>query len=224
MEFIARYYPFYISGTVATLCIAVITVFFGTIIGVFVSLFRLSRNPLLSAPANLYVQVLRGTPALLQVMIFYFGISRLVHIPSVYIGTVNLARFIPGCAALAINSSAYTAEIVRAGINAVPIGQTEAGYSLGLTKAMTMREIVLPQAVRNILPALGNEFISVIKETSLLSVIAIQDLLFVASNIQASSYLIMEPLYVAAAIYFTLTCCVSAALAYLEKRLARGWR
>lgn len=216
------YGPLFLKGALTTIGVAVVCVLFGTLLGILIALLRISSNKLLKALATFYIQVLRGTPALLQVFIFYFGLSMIISIPSVHVWGVNLARLIPGCIALSINSSAYVAEIIRSGINAVDKGQSEAYYSLGLNKWMTMREIILPQAIRNILPALGNEFISMIKETSLLSVIAVSELMFVADTVKAATYRTMESLFIAAIIYFCMTCVVSLLVARFEKKLARS--
>ena len=169
------YGPLFLKGAATTIGVAIICVIFGTLLGILIALLRLSSNKIISSLAYFYIQILRGTPALLQVFIFYFGISAILRITTIHIWEINIARLIPGCIALSINSSAYVAEIIRSGINAVDSGQMEAGYSLGLNRKTTMREIILPQAIRNILPALGNEFVSMIKETSLLSVIAVSE-------------------------------------------------
>ncbi|HLQ40906.1 MAG TPA: amino acid ABC transporter permease, partial [Tetragenococcus sp.] len=157
-----------------------------------------------------------------QIFIFYFGISAVIRIPTIYIGDVNLARLIPGCIALSINSSAYVAEIIRSGIQAVDKGQSEAGYSLGMSKKLTMREIILPQAIRNILPALGNEFISMVKETSLLSIIAVSELMFVADTVKAATYKTMEALLIAAVIYFIITGVVTLLVGKMEKKFSKS--
>ena len=216
------YGPLFAKGAVTTIGVALVCVLFGTLLGIFVALLRISENKIVKGIALFYIQVLRGTPALLQVFIFYFGISALVQIPSVHIWGINIARLIPGCIALSINSSAYVAEIIRSGINAVDVGQMEAGYSLGLNRRITMREIILPQAIRNILPALGNEFISMIKETSLLSVIAVSELMFVADTVKAATYRTMESLLVAAVLYFAMTCVVSLLVAQVEKKMGQS--
>lgn len=215
------YGPLFVKGTATTIGVALICVILGTLLGVIVALLRISSNKLISSIAFLYIQILRGTPALLQVFIFYFGISSVLTIPSVHIWDINIARLIPGCIALSINSSAYVAEIIRSGINAVDHGQMEAGYSLGLNRYITMKDIILPQAIRNILPALGNEFVSMIKETSLLSVIAVSELMFVADTVKAATYRTMEALLIAAAIYFLITWVISWLVLLLERKLAR---
>ncbi|GAA3026085.1 ABC transporter substrate-binding protein/permease [Tetragenococcus solitarius] len=216
------YGPLFLKGAATTIGVAFVCVIVGTLLGIFVAMLRLSPNKIINTIAFFYIQVLRGTPALLQVFIFYFGLSAILTIPAIHVWDINLARLIPGCIALAINSSAYVAEIIRSGINAVDKGQTEAGYSLGLNRRTTMKEIILPQAIRNILPALGNEFVSMIKETSLLSVIAVSELMFVADTVKAATYKTMESLFIAAVIYFMITWFVSWLVSLLEKRLERS--
>lgn len=216
------YGKLFLKGTITTIAVAFICVICGTLLGILIALIRLSENRLFSGVAAFYIQLIRGTPSLLQIFIFYFGISAVLKIPTIYIGDVNIARLIPGCIALSINSSAYVAEIIRSGIQAVDKGQTEAGYSLGMSKKLTMREIILPQAIRNILPALGNEFISMIKETSLLSVIAVSELMFVADTVKAATYKTMEALLIAAVIYFVITGVVTLLVSGMEKKLSKS--
>ncbi|MCF1685602.1 ABC transporter substrate-binding protein/permease [Tetragenococcus halophilus] len=216
------YGPLFLKGAATIIGVALVCVVVGTLLGILIALLRLSSNKVINTIAFFYIQVLRGTPALLQVFIFYFGLSSIMTIPAIHIWDINIARLIPGCIALAINSSAYVAEIIRSGINAVDSGQTEAGYSLGLNRRITMQEIVLPQAIRNILPALGNEFVSMIKETSLLSVIAVSELMFVADTVKAATYRTMESLFIAAVIYFMITWFVSWLVSLLEKRLEKS--
>jgi len=216
------YGSLFLKGTVTTIAVAFVCVILGTLLGVIVALIRLSKNKIIASLAALYIQILRGTPSLLQIFIFYFGISAVIRIPTIYIGDVNLARLIPGCIALSINSSAYVAEIIRSGIQAVDKGQSEAGYSLGMSKKLTMREIILPQAIRNILPALGNEFISMVKETSLLSIIAVSELMFVADTVKAATYKTMEALLIAAVIYFIITGVVTLLVGKMEKKFSKS--
>ncbi|MDN6730848.1 MAG: ABC transporter substrate-binding protein/permease, partial [Atopostipes suicloacalis] len=216
------YGPLFLKGAATTIGVALVCVVVGTLLGILIALLRLSSNKVINTIAFFYIQVLRGTPALLQIFIFYFGLSSIMTIPAIHIWDINIARLIPGCIALAINSSAYVAEIIRSGINAVDNGQTEAGYSLGLNRRITMQEIILPQAIRNILPALGNEFVSMIKETSLLSVIAVSELMFVADTVKAATYRTMESLFIAAVIYFMITWFVSWLVSLLEKRLEKS--
>ena len=157
-----------------------------------------------------YINFIRGTPILVQIYIVYFGLFSF---------GINLADSAAGIAALAINSGAYVAEIVRAGIEAVDHGQIEAARSLGMTSASTTRYIVIPQAIKNILPALCNEFIVVTKNTSMLSIIGIHDLMFNTDTIRGNTMLAFEPLIIAAIIYFTVSYVISKLIQILERRL-----
>ena len=223
-SFLPKYLPYFVHGTLATLIISVLTVILGSIVGLFVALLKLSKNKLLKAIASVYVEIIRGTPAMLQIMICYYGLSNILPIPELFIGDLDMSRVIPGCIALSLNSGAYVAEIIRSGISAVNIGQTEAAYSLGMRPGKTMRYIILPQAVRNILPALGNEFVTIIKESSVLSVIGIAELLFSTDIVKGTTFIAMEPLYVAGIIYFVLTFTTSRIIAYFEGRMSKGVR
>lgn len=224
-SFIPRYYMYFIDGAMVTILISIITILFGTIIGVFMALMKLSKNRILSTIANIYIEILRGTPMLIQILIG-FGLLQGVF-PTFFLNigvlSIDFGRLIPGMIVLSLNSGAYVAEIVRGGINAVNFGQREAAYSLGLRPGQSMRYVILPQAVRNILPALGNEFIILIKDSSLLSTIGIYELLSSAQTVISSSFIPMEPLYIAAAIYFVLTFLTSRLLNVFEKKLGKGY-
>lgn len=226
-SFLGEYLPYFLSGVVVTLIISVITVFFGSVIGVIMALMKLSSVKPLRWLANIYIEILRGTPMLVQILIGYGLLQPLFQsAPIIQIGIldVDFSRLIPGIVALSLNSGAYVAEIVRGGINAVNVGQMEAGNSLGLRPIQTMRYIILPQALRNILPALGNEFITIIKDSSLLSSIGIYELLNSAQIVISNSYQPLEPLYVAAVIYFILTFLTSRLLAVYERKLGKGYQ
>lgn len=184
---------------------------------------RMSDFKVLSWLARCYVSIVRGTPAMIQVMLIYYSLSKLLELPDVSILGSSIARIIPGSIALGINSGAYTAEIFRSGIISVPKGQTEAGLSLGLDELTTMTSIVLPQAVRNVLPALCNEFISLIKESSVLFYIGVQDLTAQALGIGGTLYDFVPPLIVAAIIYFILTFLLSQGVSVLEKKMGRKY-
>lgn len=163
---------------------------------------------------------------LLQIIISMGLLHNFISLPVVPIGVldIDLGRLFPGIIALSLNSGAYVAEIVRGGINAVDIGQFEAAGALGLGKTQTMRYIILPQALRNILPPLGNEFIVLIKDSSLLSSIGIYELMNSAQIVQTSAFIPLKPLYVAAVIYFILTFSTSQILKIWEKKLGKGYR
>lgn len=225
-SFLKEFYPYFISGTIITLIISMITVVFGTVIGVVIALMKLSKVKPLRWFANIYIEVLRGTPMLVQILIAFGLLQGLFKLPTVSLGILNLdfGRLFPGIIAISLNSGAYVAEIVRGGINAVDFGQMEAASSLGLRPSQAMRYVILPQALRNILPPLGNEFIVLIKDSSLLSTIGIYELMNSAQIVISTSYIPLTPLYVAAVIYFILTFTTSRILNVWEKKLGKGYR
>ncbi len=217
-SFISDYSHYFITGTVNTLLIAFLTVVFGVVIGTLLALMKISSNRLLKFVSSAYIEIIRGTPILVQALIFFY----LIQIPDFKIFGLDMARFIPGVIALSVNSGAYVAEIIRAGIQAVDKGQMEASRSLGFTSGQSMRYIIIPQAIRNILPALGNEFIVIIKESSILSVIGIVELMRSADIVKSAIYRPFEPLLVAALIYFVLTFTLSRVLGVAERRMRTG--
>ena len=221
-SFLPKYWPYFLWGARNTFLLAIFTVFFGVIIGIIVALFRLSKNKIFSFLASAYIEFIRGTPLLVQIFIVYFGIDAIIRFPKIMIWSIDMARFIPGVMALSINSGAYVAEVVRAGIQAVDKGQTEAARSLGMPQFMCMWNIILPQAIRNILPALGNEFVTVIKESSIVSVISVSELTYNTSIVRGSTFIPLEPLYVTAVIYFIMTFTTSKILSYFERRMNKG--
>ena len=188
-------------------------------------LLALSKFNPISFIATVYVEVIRATPMLVQLFIVYQVVfnKNVINLPSVTIlGFLKLNRFLPGVIALALNSGAYLAEIIRAGIQSIDGGQTEAARSLGLTQGQNMRFIVLPQAVKNILPAIGNEFVTIIKESAITYTIGVQDLMAAVKAAQAGTFLVLEPLLVVAVLYFCLTVPTSKVIAYFDRRLSRG--
>lgn len=201
--------PELLRGARITLELTVISVALGTLIGLVVGVCRVSHLKILNVPAALYVEVLRGTPLLVQVMIVYYGL------PGV---GINLGQMPSGILALSLNSGAYVAEIFKAGIKSIKKGQTEASFSLGMTYGQNMRYVILPQAVRNILPALGNEFIALIKDSSLVSVIAIEELLRRGMIVYSRTYNAWTPLLGVAMLYLCMTVPLSRVVAYLERR------
>ncbi len=224
-SFLKEYYPLYISGTLTTVFVSLFTVLIGTFIGIFIALMKLSKIKAVSYIASVYIEIVRGTPVMVQIMIWYFGLGAIIQLPDYYIGeSLNLAQLIPGALALALNSGAYVAEIIRAGILAVDKGQTEAAASLGMKSPMIMRYIIMPQAVKNILPAIGNEFVVLIKESSILYVIGIQELMAKTSTIQSSTFQPVAPLIIASIIYFVLTFGLSRLIGGFERRLNKDDR
>ena len=189
---------FLITGLENTLILTLISVSLGTVRGTLVAMLKMSRLRVARFISSVYVEVIRGTPILLQLYVFYFVL------PNVFT-FMKLSQFMWVSVALCINSSAYVSEVIRAGIQAVDKGQTEAARSLGLSEGQTMRKIILPQAVRNILPALGNEFIMMLKETSLASTFFLGDIMTSYLIVKGATFLTLEPLTIVAAIYLCVT-------------------
>ena len=189
---------FLITGLENTLILTIISVSLGTVLGTLVAMLKMSRLRIARFISSVYVEVIRGTPILLQLYVFYFVL------PNVFT-FMKLSQFMWVSVALCINSSAYVSEVIRAGIQAVDKGQTEAARSLGLSEGQTMMKIILPQAVRNILPALGNEFIMMLKETSLASTFFLGDIMTSYLIVKGATFLTLEPLTIVAAIYLCVT-------------------
>ncbi len=200
------------SGLGYTLLITLFAVILGFVIGVLMALMRLSKSKILRAISGTYIDIIRGTPTMVQLLIIYF----------VIFASVNISAWIVGAIAFGINSGAYIAEIVRGGILSVNIGQTEAGRSLGMTPRQTMISIVMPQAMKNILPALGNEFVVLIKETAVVGMISNIDLVGAARKVQGRTYDYLIPLLAIAVIYYVVIKIISLILAKLEKGMRKA--
>ncbi len=237
-------------GVAVTILLSLFTVLIGFVLGIILAILRMtdirplrflaygkngrirnnktlvliSRFNPIAFLATAYVEIMRSTPVLVQIMIIKYGIfDQLFELPGdKLLGFIPIDRFVPGVVALGMNSGAYLCEIIRSGIQSVDGGQTEAARSLGMTKGQTMFSIVLPQAIKNILPAIANEFVVIIKESSITSTIAIQDLMYAVNKIRGSAFIIMEPLLVATGIYFCLCFPASKLIAYFERRMSRG--
>ena len=203
----------FLSGTGLTLELAFYTVIFGTLLGVIVTLLKRCKIAPVRWIMNLYVEFLRGTPLLVQALMVVYGAPQL---------GINPGRKMLSIIALVINSSAYMSEIVRAGIQAIDHGQTEAAVSLGMTRTQNMLYIILPQAMKTTLPAMGNEFVSIIKESSLLYAVGLYELTYQAQKLAATNYLYLETMTVAALVYFVLTFTASRLLGLLERRLRQS--
>ena len=210
-KLLVKYYPVYLSGLWGTLWISAVTVLFGALLGVLVALMRMSRFKLLRGISKAYIEVLRGTPILLQLYFFWIGLPKLV--PFELSDTQCIV------AALAVNASAFISEIIRAGIGAVDKGQWEAARSIGLSESHVMTHVIFPQAVKNILPALCNEFISTVKGTSLASVFFVGELMTIFKTVQSSTFLALQSLTIVGVIYFALNFVLSRLLGVLERRL-----
>ena len=216
-----RRYMAYFSGLKMTLLISLFAVIIGILIGVLIAVVRVTARAsklklikVLDVICRVYITVIRGTPMIVQIMIIY----------NLVFTSPNTNPVLVGAVCCGINSGAYVAEIIRAGITSIPVGQMEAGRSLGLTYVMTMRTIILPQAFKNILPALGNEFISLVKETSVISVIAVNDLMKMAGYVGSRTWDVIPPYVIAALIYLVMTLFLTWLMGTFEKRMAKSDR
>jgi glutamine transport system permease protein len=210
-DIIADYLPLLLKGTLLTIIISLVSILFGSVIGLGVGLGKMSERKYINLPLSSYINFFRGTPLLVQILIIHFGV-----VPFFY-GTTNAV--LAAIVSLSLNSAAYTAEIFRAGIQSMDKGQTEAAKSLGMTHYQTMRLIILPQAIKRMIPPFGNEFIVLIKDSSLVTVIAAPELMYWSNAMKGQYLRFWEPYLTAALIYFILTYSMSKLLAYVERRL-----
>lgn len=204
------YRSYFLTGIQYTLLIAAIGVLCGFILGLAVALIRMSKWAVVRFIGHAWVEFLRGTPMLVQLFIIHYGLSSF---------GINFTPIQSGAITLSINSSAYLAEIFRAGIQGVDRGQGEAARSLGMTRGMSMRHIIIPQAIKSVLPAIGNEFITIIKESSIVSFIGVTELMFQSGAVVGITYDGMTPYLVVAVMYFILTFTFSRILGVFERRL-----
>lgn len=209
-DLIVRSLPLLLAGALVTVKITALSVAFGLLIGMLMSLARLSSKWIFRAFATAYVDFVRGTPLLVQIFIIYFALPLIVG--------QRVDPFIAAITACSINSGAYVAEIFRGGIQSIDKGQMEAGRSLGMTWVQTMRYIILPQAFKRIIPPLGNEFIAMLKDSSLVSVIGFEELTRSGQLIIARTYASFEIWTIVAFIYLVMTFTISRLVAYLERR------
>ncbi len=217
VKVVSRYWGLLLEGTANTLLLSALTVAVGIVIGAILALMRLSKFHIgkfkpLNAIATVYTEVVRDTPLLVQLYFFYF------LIPMMFPG-VDLGKVFSVALALCLNSGAYVAEIIRAGISAVDKGQVEASRSLGLNYTQTLQKVVFPQAIKNILPALCNEFVTIVKESSLASTFFVGDLMTQYKTINGTMYLAIEPLIIVSLIYFVLGFVLSKGVAAIERRM-----
>ena len=223
-KLIERYNSFFTEGIVNTLIIAAFSVLFGAILGTLMASLRMCRIPPLRWIAVAYIEFVRGTPLMVQLMFIFYGLPMIgITIPNIP-WIPNFSRFAAGIVAMSMNSCAYVAEIIRSGIMSIDPGQMEAGRSLGLNYFDTMRFIVIPQAIKAILPALGNEFIILLKDTSLITVIGGKELLHAAQGIMGRTYEAMFPLIGIACMYLVLVMIFTWLLGKLERRLRQSDR
>lgn len=210
-DIIWNYREYFIRGIGVTLLLTICGFLGGAILGVLLGLGKTSKRKWIYWPCKLYVDLFRGTPLLVQIYIIDLAV-----IPTIFGG--SLGYLVSGISALLLNSAAYIAEIIRAGIQSVDKGQMEAARSLGLNHRQAMRKVVLPQAFRKMVPPLGNEFITLLKDSSLVNIIAANDILYGAKIVSGAYYRTWEPYLTAAVLYLILTFVVSKVVSYLEKR------
>jgi polar amino acid transport system permease protein len=224
-SFLPKYTIYFAQGILYTLLLSIVAVALAVLPALGLALMRLSKNKVLKTLSGAYIALFRSTPLLVQLALIYYGLFGVagIQLPSFYVlGYINLAQFIPGAVALALNSSAYVAEIFRGGILSVDKGQMEAARSLGLTQWQGMRFVVLPQAIKNILPSLANEVITMVKESSICSVIGMMELMWGAKTVATTTYVTLGPYVLAAVIYFCINFPASKAIEAVERRMRRG--
>ena len=219
-----EYWQLFLQGAVCTVSLSALTVFFGFILALLLAVCRLGRSKVLKAIATAYVELFRATPMVVQVfIIFYVVFNGVKVLPGFKLfGFIRFERFFPAVVALALNSGAYLSEIIRSGIQSIDGGQTEAARSLGLSAWKTMRFVVLPQAIKNILPAIANEFVTIIKESAICYTIGVQDIMSAVNAVKGSTYRIGEALIIATVLYFCLTYPTSKVIAHFERKMSRG--
>ena len=245
-----KYLSMFRDGLICTISLSALTVIFGFVLALILAMIRLSNfnvfrflstysqrkllqrggfvlalsrfNPL-SFFANVYVEVFRATPMLVQLFIIYHIIFAGIDLPNFKLfGFIRFDRFLPGVVALSLNSGAYLSEIIRSGIQSIDGGQTEAARSLGMSQLQNMRFIILPQAIKNILPAIANEFVTIIKESSICYTIGVQEIMYAVNSVKGATFSIAEPLIVATCVYFCLTFPTSKIIAHFEKKMSAG--
>ena len=213
-DIIAEYAPFFLEGTWVTIKLSLIGIAIGTILGLLIGMGKMMRNKILAFPFVVYITFFRGTPLFVQILLIHFGV-----VPAI-IGTTD--AIIATIVALSLNAAAYIAEIFRAGIQSIDKGQMEGARSLGMSHAQAMRYVILPQAIKRIIPPLGNEFIVLLKESSIAAVIAAPELMYWGRAMGAQYNKVWEPYLTAALIYLFLTLTLSFALNRLERRLEKS--
>lgn len=207
---------FLLEGVKYTLILSAIAVVFGVVIGSLIAFGRISKLRIIRWICEAYTELIRGTPLLLQLYLF------VLVLPNVFSGILHFSQFTWIAISLCFNSGAYVSEIIRSGIQSVDKGQMEAARSLGMNQSQTMMRVIMPQAIKNILPAIGNEFVSVIKETSMASTFFVGDLMTSYLKVKGATYLAFECLIIVAVIYFVLTFTLSKLIGIYERRLNKA--
>jgi polar amino acid transport system permease protein len=215
-DFLGTWAPYILQGIPITIYVSIFSIAIAVVLATLGALGRISRHPVLYAVASLYVSLVRGTPLLVQILFVYLALPQIIP------ATAEIPVEVLGIMALAFNYGAYMTEIFRAGIEAVPRGQREAAQALGMPEQLIMRRIVLPQAIRIVIPAIGNDFIAMIKDSALVSIITVQELLWRAQRVGQSNFRTLETLLLAALVYWALTLLFSVFQDRLEKRMAQS--
>lgn len=218
---ISKYWPMFLRGAGVTLLISMIGTIIGFIIGLLIGVVRTVPMPekgvkkhllkIINVLLSIYIEVFRGTPMIVQAMVIYYGSKQAFNI--------DKSPLFAGIFIVSINTGAYMAEIVRGGIVSIDKGQFEAAYAIGMSHSQTMLNVVLPQAIRNILPAIGNEFVINIKDTSVLNVISVTELFFQTKSVAGNNFKIYETFFIASVIYLVMTFTVTRILRYIERRM-----
>ena len=211
-NFILKELPFLLKGSILTIQLAVITIFLGTFLGIILAFCKISKNKLLSFIATFYIWIFRGTPLLLQLFFFYYALPGM---------GLSMDAFTAAVLGLSLNCAAYMSEIIRGGIIAIDKGQFEASKALGFTYFQTMTKIILPQTFRVIIPPVGNEFIAMLKDTSLVSSIAMTELMKTTTNISSATFKFPEMYFSAACLYLLMTTLFTTGFSIIEKKLSR---
>lgn len=213
MDFVAQILPYLLVGAMTTIELTIVSMALALVAGLALALMRLSRSPLLRSLSGAYIEIIRGTPLLVQLFIIYYGLPQY---------GIRLEAFAAGVIGLSINYSAYLAEVYRAGILAIDKGQWEAGGSIGLSRAALLQHVIVPQAARIVLPPVGNYFISMLKDSALVSTISIVELMRAAQLRVAITFRAMDIYLVTALIYLLMSYPCSVLIRYFERRASRG--
>ncbi len=219
-----EYWKLFLQGVVCTISLSALTVIFGFILALVIAICRMGRVKILKALATVYVELFRATPMVVQIFVIFYVMFDGVKVLPGYkmFGFIRFDRFFPAVVALSLNSGAYLSEIIRSGIQSIDIGQTEAARSLGLSSVKTMRFVILPQAIKNILPAIANEFVTIIKESAICYTIGVQDIMSAVNAVKGATYRMAEALIIATALYFCLTYPTSKIIAHFERKMSAG--
>ncbi|MGG3739100.1 amino acid ABC transporter permease [Aeribacillus pallidus] len=209
-DIVQEYAPFFFKGVLLTIGLSIAAILIGSILGLVIGLGKMSSYKIIRFPFEWYINIFRGTPLFVQILLIHFGVLPLLM--------ENPKPILSAIVSLSLNAAAYIAEIFRAGIQSIDRGQTEAARSLGMTKVQAMIYIILPQALKRMIPPFGNEFIVLIKDSSLVSIIAAPELMYWGRAAQGQYYRVWEPYLTVAIIYLILTLSLSKLLHYVERR------